>query len=901
MRAWRRFTGAVAALVFRRRLDADLDEELQAFYSASVDAKLAAGAPRALAERQARLEIGSRAAVKERVRDVGWESLFETAWYDLTFAARMLARSPAFAAVAIVTLALGTGANAAVFQLLNALRLQALPVDHPRELVSIGIDGHGKPRVGMAFHGAVHTETLWRELRARQQAFSSLLAWGGDTWDFSTNGEMQPARGLYASGGFFDGLGVHAQVGRVFNDADDQPGCATPPAVLSYSTWRARYAGDVAIVGLTISLNRRAVEVVGVTPRDFFGVEMGRTFDVIVPLCAEPLLRGDASASRRQDAWWLQIIGRVKPEWTVDRARAQLAAISPDLFAATVPPTYNGQAAADYRRFTLTAAPAATGVSDLRAQYGTHLWVLLCGTGLVFLITCANLANLMLARATARDRELAIRLAIGGSRGRLVRQMLVESLLLAVAGVCAGFFVAYWLSTTLVAWLSTDTSRIVLNLGADRRTFAVLSVLALVACAIFGVSPALRATAAEPADALQPGGRSGTDSRHTLRLRRALVVGQVAISVVLVVSGMLFARSFQRLNAVELGFDPNVTAASIDMGRAVKPDDRLPVVTRLVDTIRAVPGVTAAAEAVIVPLMGSSWNGRITIGGAAADGVVYFNGVGPDFFRVLDTPVVAGRAFEARDTVGAPLVAVINETFATRYFLGAAALGRRFALEVPPGDAQPSYEVAGIVRDSKYDDIREAPAAIAYLAMRQDPRVWPQIAIVFRAGVPAASVKPAITGAIEAAAPGATVSYDAIGDYVRALLRTDRVMTLLAGFFGVLALLIAVVGLYGVMSYVVARRRVEIGIRMALGAGQRRVVGMMLKESGALLASGAACGVVLAARAARYAARLLYGIDALDAPSFAAATALLGITGLVAAWIPARRASRVAPTVAIRD
>lgn len=901
MRLLNRISGAAAALFRRRRLDAELDEELQAFHAASVEAKLAAGMERDAAERAARLEVGSRAAVKDWVGDAGWESRVESVWYDLRFAARVLRRSPAFTCVAIVTLALGTGANAAMFQLLNAVRFRSLPVERPHELVSVRIDMHGKGRVGVGYRGGFQTEPIWQELRAQQQAFSSLFAWGIDQWDLSAQGEVAPAEGLYVSGGFFGGLGVRPHVGRLFSEPDDRHGCGAPGAVLSHAFWQSRYGGDAGAVGRTLTLNRRAFEIVGVAPAGFFGIEVGRSFDVAVPLCAEPLLRGERAGTGERAVWWLDVMGRLGSGWTVQQAEAHLASLSPGIFEATLPPSYDAETARNYRAYTFAPAPAATGTSALRTQYSTHLWLLLGGTALVLLITCANLANLMLARATARDREIAVRLAIGASGPRVARQLLVESVLIAAAGVLAGLITAQWLSQGLLALFSPQGA-IVLDLAPDWRVFAFTALVGAGACVLFGLSPALRAMGTNPQGALQTGGRAGTDARAALGFRRGLVITQVALSVVLVVTALLFARSLRNLGSVDLGFDPDVLVATADLRPAgVPPEAREQMLGEILARIRSVPGVRHAAEAFIVPLSGPDWNMRITVGGAVQEGAIRFNSIGPDYFRTLRIPLLAGRTVEDRDSRDAPKVAVINQTFARRHFAGRDPVGETFGLDAPPGQAAPRFLIVGMVPDTKYRELREEALPIAYLAMAQETQVPPIVGIIIRADLPFASVRPAVTQAIAGAAPGAAVSYDTIPEWIGALLRTDRLMATLAGFFGALAVLIAVIGLYAVMSYVVSRRQVEIGIRMALGAHPGLVVRMMLAESGRLVSLGAGAGVLLAIAVSRYAGGLLYGVTALDPLSFAFAIGGLGAVGLLASWIPARRAARVPPTVAIRE
>src|SRR5216117_3285279 len=424
--------------------------------------------------------------------------------HDLRYGMRILRRNPTFALVAILALALGTGANAAIFQLVNALRLRSLPVEQPNELVSIGIDQHAKGRVGRGYPGrSIFTEPLWQEIRSQQQAFSSLFAWGNGVWDLSGGGEAVFANGFYVSGSFFDALGVHAHIGRLFSERDDQKGCGSPGVVLSHGFWQARLGGHAGVIGQTIMLDRRPFQVIGVTPPGFFGVEVGRTFDVALPLCAEALLRGDQAGTGRRAVWWLDIMGRLKPGWTVERAQAQVATISPGVFQATVSPTYTADWAKNYTSSTLTASPAGTGVSNLRSRYATQLWAVLGATGLVLLLTCLNLANLMLARSTVRGQEVAVRLAIGASRRRVVRQMLSESVLLAGLGAVGGLLLARWISQTLVLFLNARGNRIFLDLTPDWRVFAFLATVTVLTCVLFGLSP-LKATRGDLANAMQP-------------------------------------------------------------------------------------------------------------------------------------------------------------------------------------------------------------------------------------------------------------------------------------------------------------------------------------------------------------------------------------------------------------
>src|SRR5437868_5187840 len=752
---------------------------------------------------------------------------------DLRYGMRILRRNPTFGLVVILALALGTGANAAIFQLVNALRLRSLPVEKPNELVSIGIDQHGRGRVGRGYPGrSLFTDPLWQEIRSQQQAFSSLIAWGNGGWDLSGGGEAVLAKGFYVSGGFFDALWVHPQIGRLFTEQDDQKGCGSPGVVLSHGFWQARLGGQAGVIGQTIILDRRPFPVIGVTPRGFFGVEVGRTFDVALPLCAEALLQGQQAGTGERAVWWLDIMGRLKPGWTVEGAQAQVAAISAGVFQATVPATYTTDWAKNYTSFTLTATPAATGVSNLRSRYATQLWALLGATGLVLLLTCLNLANLMLARSTARGREVAVRLAIGASRRRVVRQMLSESVLLAGLGAVGGLLLARWMSQALVMFLNARGGGIFVDLTPDWRVFAFMATVTVCTCVWFGLSPALKVTRRDLAKAMQRGGRSSTEGHEPLALRRGLVVVQVALSMVLVVGALLFGRTLKNLGAVDLGFDPDVEVVAVDLSHtAVRPEARTQTFAAIVTRLHQVPGVRHAAEALIVPLSGSDWNGRIVTGGAVQDGDVHFNEVGGNYFRVMGMPLLAGRTFDSGDRPDAATAAIVNETFARRYFQNGDPIGKTFQMELPPGSPQPTYHIVGLVRDAKYLQVREERTSavyrfsanessamflpMAYLAVSQDSMPPPDFRIVLRSDVPAASLTRALTRAITEVAPAAAVA--------------------------------------------------------------------------------------LAAVTLRYAAVLLYGLSPMDATSFALAIGGLGVASVLATWFPARRASRLAPTVALRE
>ncbi|HET9831762.1 MAG TPA: ABC transporter permease [Vicinamibacterales bacterium] len=917
---WGRLTDilrARARALFRRRAaDGEARDELAFHLAMQTRANIRSGMAPADAERAARRDLGNSTRISEDLHDLTTLPFVETLWHDLRFGVRLLRKNPSFAVVSVLTLALGTGANAAIFELMNALQFRSLPVSSPNELVSLRIDQHGKGRVGMGLPGGLFTVPLFREIAARQQAFSSLVAWTIDRWNLSTGGDVVWAQGQYVSGSYFTGLGVPAAVGRVFTSDDDRDGCSAPAAVLSHSFWRSRYGGDPAVVGRTMSLDGHALTIAGVSADGFSGLNVGRVFDVALPMCAEPLLRGRLTLSTRRDAWWLDVMGRLNPGWTIERAHTHVAAISPAVFGATIPASYKPEWARNYAAFTLTAAPAATGsISVLRLRFSAQLWALFGVTAFVLVLTCANLANLMLARSTARSHEIAVRLAIGASRRRIIRQLLAESAIIAVVGTLVGALLARWMSLWLVAFLSSATNPIFLDLSPDWKAFAFIATVAAATCLAFGLSPALTSTRRDLAASMQAGGGRASDGHEANVLRRGLVVAQIALSIALVIGALLFARTLRNLGSVNLGYEPHVTSVAVDLRRTgVAPAARAKAFGDIRTELQQTPGVQQAGEAMIIPLSGGDWNGAILRDGVVQKGDAHFNEVGGGYFRTMQIPLVAGRTFDGRDRIGTPKVVVVSQTFVRRFFPDSDPIGRTFQLDVPP--PQPTYTIVGVVGDTKIRQIRDERTGaavsftgdyattflpIAYLSVSQDDSPPPELRFVLRSDAPAASMSRVLTQKITSTVPGATVSYENVMTFVDDALMSERLMAWLSAFFGVLAVLIAVVGLYGVMSYLVSRRRFEIGVRMVLGAQTAAVMRLVLGDSVKLLLAGVVCGLAVAMLIARYAAALLFGLKPIDPVSFAVGTLVLALGSLVACYVPARRATRIDPATTLRE
>lgn len=832
-------------------------------------------------------------------------SLLAGLWRDLRYGGRLLRLNPGFAVVSILSLALGIGANTAIFQLLDAVRLRTLPVRDPRRLAEVRVAPTPDGRTGgFSGHTPQLTFALWEQIRDQQKAFSSIAAWSENSANLNRGGEVRYAEVLWVSGGFFDTLALRPALGRLLSATDDRRGCGSPGVVLSDSFWRREFGAVESVLGKKVSLEGHPFEIIGVTPRSFFGVEVGRGFDVALPLCAEPLLAGEKPRIDDGQAWWLGSIGRLKPGWGLAQASAQLAAISPSVFEATLPAQYDPVDGKHYLHFQLEALPAATGVSSLRRRYEAPLWVLLATSGFVLLIACANLANLIVARATARHREMAVRLALGASRSRLIRQLLVENLLLALVGAVCGAGLAQALSRSLVSFLRTQGTRWSLDLAPDGHVLAFTAALAALTCVFFGLAPAIQAARTSPGEAMKSAGRGMTTGRQRLNVRRALVVTQVALSLVLLVGALLFVRTLRNLQSVDAGFHRDrILVTDVDLSPLKIPSERRVLFKReLLARLEAIPGVTSAAATKIVPVSGDGWNEYVNIPGSATRRkIANFNRVSPGYFRTLGTPLLAGRDFGQTDTISSPAVAIVTETFARKFLQGSSPLGRSLAVIQQEGRPDRLYQIVGLVRDTKYADLREDFSPIVFLPEAQDEEPDLSLKVVLRSREPAAELIASVKRAVSEASPAIVLEFRVFETMIRESLVRERLMATLSGFFGFLAAVLAMIGLYGVISYTVEMRRGEIGVRMALGASRRDVLVMVLGEAVTLLVIGLAIGVVLALVAGGAARALLFGLQPGDPFTMAAAVVSLAAVAVAASLLPARRAATLDPMLALRD
>lgn len=707
------------------------------------------------------------------------------------------------------------------------------------------------------------------------------------------------------SGNFFNALGVRPVLGRVFTSSDDRPGCGATGVVVSYAFWQGQFGGNPQALGHTLIIGRHVVPILGVTPPGFTGPEVGHSFDVAVPICSQSAYWTDSNWLDSSTDWWLTVMGRQKPGDSLSRTNAGLEALSPASFESSLRKDYPTENIRDYLHFRLVADSAPGGVSWLRDKYESPLWMLLGLAGIVLLIACANLANLMLARGSARVREFAVRLSLGATQGRLIRQLLWESFLLVLLGALSGLMLARVLGKSLIALLSTQGDSLFVDLHADWRVLGFTAMLAAMTVLLFGLIPAFRATKLAPSEAMKSGSSRTCATRESNRLRRGLVVTQVALSLVLVTGAVLFARTLANLLTVDAGFrQDNILITQLDLSELRLPvARRLAVKKEIVDRVRDVTGVEAAAEVGIVPLSGSSIDNRVWADGENRQSGFDpdFNWIGSGYFITLGTPLLAGRDFAEQDTPNSPKVAVVNQEFARRFGKGANPVGMRIRREATPHETETVFEIVGVVKNSKYKDLREKFDPIVYLPISQDPNPDSFEQVMIHSALPLAGLTSSLKRAVVGVNPNINVDFRVFKTQIQESLLPERLMAALSSFFGILAALLTAVGLYGVISFLVTRRTHEIGIRMALGASKGHVLSSILRETLMLTLLGVGVGLPITFCVAHLIASMLFGIKPDDPVALAFAVLALCGVSLAAAYIPARRAAAVDPMIALRD
>jgi predicted permease len=898
MRVVARLRSFLQSVIRRTSMERQMADEMAFHLAARADDLMRQrGLPLEEARRVARLEFGSTERYREESRQSLGLKLVDGVRSDLRYAVRTLTKSWAFTAAAVATLALGIGATTAIFSLMHAIAVRDLPVDRPEALVVLR---------------ATATNAIWEAVRDQQDVFESAFATSNpQQFDFADGAALRDIDGVMVSGAYFTTLGIAPAAGRLFTAADDARGCPQV-AVLSHQFWRTQFDAAPSALGSTVMLNREAFQVIGVSAAGFSGVEVGRKFDVAVPLCATA--RFDKRNLDSRTRWWLTIMGRVKPGLTLADVQARLDVLSPSVLRAALPDGTPARQEQFLKR-RLEAVPAAAGVSSLRRTFETPLRILMAGVAIVLLITCANIAGLTLARATTRAREMAVRAALGASRRRLIRQLLTESVLLAGLGAIAGVLVAKWGAELLVRNLSTGQTPLFVDVPLDARLLGFAASMALVTGVVIGLVPAFRATRDAATGTLKTRGPSGPQGRSRFFAGRSIVALQVALSLVLLVSGGLLLRSFTNLLTLDAGFDRgNVLVVTLKPGWFAVDSVRIPRDQRAVAfddaarRLQAIPGVVSVARAFVTPIADDNWVTPITTdvpGGPKPHVSAWFNFVTPGYFDTLRTPILSGRDFTPQDTRTAARVAIVNESLARTYFPGLDPIGRRFrgGAEIDVVPDVDTVEIVGIVKDAKYMTLRETTPPTAYLPVTQSPTGPGADAEVFliRTATAPAAVVPAVQQALASLARDMPLRMQTLADQVSDNIAGDRVLATLAGFFGGLALVLAMIGLYGLLSYFVAQQQAEFGIRMALGAEPGAILRLVLGGVLAVIGAGMAIGMVVALASVTALQALLFNLAPRDTTTMVGAAAVLALLALVAGYVPARRATRVDPVIALRS
>jgi predicted permease len=910
MRALRVLISRIKGLFATRRQDRELGEELEAHLEMLVEEKRRQGMTEEQARHAARLDFGGIAQTEAAYREARGLHFVETFLQDLRYAGRMMRRTPAFTAVVVGSLALGIGANTAIFSAIDAVMLRMLPVQEPQRLVMLQWhahdfpetylndlegSGYGEPGQGITSYSFAYS--TYQEIQKENRVFSQTFAFAANTEpvNIGIEGHAEATIVQGVSGNFFNGLGVDAILGRTLQSQDD--GASAPSVgVISFEFWQKSLGGSPAAAGKTMVVNGQPVTIVGVAPPDFFGLEPGNNPGIYVPLMQWVAEQEDSRGTLVGDPknWWAGVVGRLKPTVTEKQAESELQIV----YNHTLEAVYAG---ADPNKPVLQVTPVKYGLNSLRRQFSSSLVLLMMMVGAVLLIACGNVAALLLTRASARQREIAVRLSLGARRSRLIRQLLTESVILALCGGALGLLVAKWAGNVLLALLSSGRQVIALELHLDTRVLAFTAVVCVVCGLMFGLAPALRATRVDLLSSLKQSSSGSFSGRLTAG--KFLVAGQVALCLLLLVSASLLLRTLQTLEEVNLGFDrQNILLFTVRPGlNAYKGDQLDQFYLEMQRRMQRLPGVESVSFADRNPIgQGtSSTSGTIPGYTPGTKGVtIYRHIVGPDYFDTLGIRLRLGRTLGAQDTRSAPQVIVVNQKFVDKYMHGDYAVGH----QVNFGNAKRIFEIVGVVDDVKYAGLRQEVPPTVYFPHLQTEFPWRFMTFMVRSREAAV---PTLATAVRREAlaqdkdvPVVDMKTETV--VLSQVLFLDRTFAALSSTFGFLALLLACIGLYGTMAYAVGRRTNEIGIRMALGAGRNLILGMVLRETAIIVLAGIAVGLPAAWAATGLLKTRLFGLSPHDPWSIAMAiVATLAVTA-IAGYVPARRASRVDPMIALR-
>jgi predicted permease len=880
-----RLASVVRWMVRRDRAEKELDDELQAFVDLSTAEKLRDGVPPAEARRLATLELGGIEQAKERVRTYRHGAWLDEAGRDLRYAFRMFARNPGFVLVIVLTLALGIGANTAIFSLIDALMLRWLPVRNPQELVQVKMQMPGEK----GSDGESFSYAIVRALADQKEIFAGVAGFSGWIFNTGSGDSIRRVPGALVTGAYYETLGLNAAAGRLLTRNDDERGAALV-AVISDGYWERQFLRSPAAIGQKLLLNAVPVTIVGVSPPGFVGANVGSIADITVPAAALPSVNPESASLMGPGNSWFRVLARPAPGVSISEANARLATVWSHIWDPLIAPHWPASRRNAFGNARFQLSPGGTGWTFMREIYLKPLMVLMSVVALVLLIACANVASLMLARASARQREIAVRLAIGAGRGRIVRQLLTESTLLSLIGAGFGILLAWASSRVLISAISSGRFPIEFDLTPNWHILAFTGAVAVTTGIVFGLAPVFHLTAAGPSPALKDDARmSGSRSR----LLSSLVSAQVALSLLLLVGAGLFVRTLRNLQNFDPGFKREGVLI-IDV-----PGRRTALPKELLDEVQRVPGVVSASMSTHTPLSGSVWSDMAVPRGQVVPerDTAYFVGAGPRFFETMQTPLLAGREFTERDSAGALPVAVVNEAFAHRYFPNQNPVGR-YLSAVVRGDRK-DLEIVGLSTNTSAAGLRKPPPATVYVPYLQ-LRVGIPTTVEVRAVGSLTQVAVALHHTLQPKLPDIPVEVLPLSVQIDGAMVQERVMATLAGAFGVLALILACVGLYGLLAYSVARRAKELGIRMALGAQRQRLIAMVLSSAVRLVLIGVVLGLPAAWAVSRWLESMLFGLRPADPATIAGAILLLSTAALVAAYLPAHRASRADPLVALR-
>ena len=830
----------------------------------------------------------------------------ESLLQDLRFALRMLRKSPGFTAVAVLTLALGIGANTAIFSLIDVVMLRMLPVERPDELLQLE---RQDPRYA-AGASSSFSNPLWEQVRDQQNVFSGVFAWGNDEFDLARGGTVHPAEGSFVSGDFFTTLGLRPAAGRLITNSDDYRGCPAV-AVLSYGFSQGHYGVSSSAIGNILSLNDHPFKVIGVAPPGFYGMDVGRESQVFAPICASAILGAQSLEAR--SLWWLNVAGRIKPGINRAQLIARLRVLSPRIFTAALPQYWPADQQRSFVEEKLEATSAATGTSvALRQQFDQPLQVLMAIVGLVLLIACANVASLMLTRGVAREKEIAVRRALGASRWRLIKQLLTECMLISLMGAIGGFLFARWGAVLLIRSVSIHNFYalgnvpVILNLSLDGRVLGFTAAVAILTAALFGILPSVRSTGVSLTSAMKGSRTIELHRPARFRSRKLIVASQVAFSLVLLVAAGLLLRSFAKLATLDPGFDPkNVLIVYPNLWQAKVPRDLRPTtLDQIQNRLRALPGVLSVSRSSVTPAEVSfgahnvytEWSKGFT----DAESLSMSVNVSPEYFGTLRMQFVAGRDFNGEDTATSPMVAIIDQTAARRFFPDLDPVGRTFWIDGIAGQPGPPIEVVGIVRDAKYQSLREQIHPTVFFPATQAPDLLVADAFELRAAIRPTALISSVQAVVASVNSAISLEFHTLAQQVSDSMVQERLLAQLSGFFGSLALMLALIGLYGTVSYIVVQRQREFGIRLALGAQPRAILRLVMLDVISVVAVGLLAGIAISVAATRLLQQLLFGMGPRDTVTLVVAVAALSMVALVAGYFPGRRATRINPMEALR-